>query len=220
MKFVANEKHGEVSALFERPDDAVVLYVLAHGAGAGMRHRFMDAIAAALHQRAVATFRFNFPFTEAGAGRPDHKQWLLATIRSAVDAAASAAPDLPLVAGGKSMGGRMTSTAQAQAPLPGVRGLVFLGFPLHPPKRESVERADHLANVRVPMLFLQGTRDDLAQLDLIEQVCGSLGDRATLHIVDTADHGFHVLKRSGRTDEEALTEIADATAAFAIGLAT
>ena len=208
MKFVANEKHGEVSALLERPDDARVLYVLAHGAGAGMRHQFMDAIAAALHERAVATFRFNFPFTEAGKGRPDHKKWLIPTIRAAVDAAAKAAPDLPLVAGGKSMGGRMTSTAQSETPLPGVRGLVFLGFPLHPPKRDSTASADHLTDVQIPMLFMQGTRDGLARLDLITQVSDSLGDRATLHIVDTADHGFHVLKRSGRTDDGVLAELA------------
>lgn len=219
MKFVANEKHGEVTALLERPDGAKVLYVLAHGAGAGMRHTFMDAIAAALHERGVATFRYNFPYMEAGKKRPDHAKWLTPTIRAAVVAAAEAAPDLPLVAGGKSMGGRMTSLAQSETPLPGVRGLVFLGFPLHAPKRDSVDRAAHLADVRIPMLFMQGTRDSLARLDLIQQVCDSLGDRATLHIVDTADHGFHVLKRSGRTDEEALTEIADAVASFCLGLA-
>jgi predicted alpha/beta-hydrolase family hydrolase len=219
VKLVVSENAGEVSALLERPADAQVLYVLAHGAGAGMRHSFMDAIAEALGKRRVATFRYAFPYMEAGKRRPDHFKTLIATVRAAVAAAARAAPDLPIVAGGKSMGGRMTSRAAAEEPLPGVRGLVFVGFPLHPPKKDGTQRAEHLADVAVPMLFVQGTRDRLARMDLIEQVVSSLGARARMHVIESGDHGFHVLKRSGRTDDEALDEIADAVAEFALSLA-
>jgi predicted alpha/beta-hydrolase family hydrolase len=204
-----SERIGRVSGILTRPSDAGVLYLLAHGAGAGMRHRFMEAIAGALAERGVATLRYQFPYTEAGARRPDPPAVLHATVRAAVATAAEVAPDLPCIAGGKSMGGRMTSGAAAREPLPGVAGLVFLGFPLHPPKRPSEDRAEHLSTVGVPMLFLQGTRDDLADLGLITGVCARLGPRATLHVVDGADHGFEVLKRSGRTDGEVLVELAE-----------
>ncbi len=209
-RFVATEAQGEVSGLLQRPDDARALYVLAHGAGAGMTHAFMTAIADRLAARGIATFRFQFPYTEAGRKRPDHRKTLVPTIRAAVARAQDLAPDLPVIAGGKSMGGRMTSIAAAEAPLPGVRALAFLGFPLHAPGKPGTERAAHLPDVTVPMLFLQGTRDKLAELELITPVCKDLGDAAILHVVDGADHGFHVLVRSGRTDDEVLDELADA----------
>jgi len=203
-----------VSALLQRPPEARLLYVLAHGAGAGMRHPFLASMASALAERGIATFRYQFPYVEAQTRRPDPPGVLEATVRSAVAAAASAAPGLPLVAGGKSVGGRMTSNAQAKQPLPGVRGLVFLGFPLHPPKRAGDARAEHLSAVQVPMLFLQGTRDDLAELQLLEPVCRRLGDRATLHVVEGADHSFRVLKRSGRNDADVLEELVDTVATW------
>lgn len=201
---------GDVSGIFLRPDDACAAYVLAHGAGAGMRHRFMEAIAAALAARGVATLRYQFPYLEHGSRRPDPPGVLEATVRAAVASAHELAPDLPLVAGGKSMGGRMTSGAMARRSLEGVRGLAFLGFPLHPAKQPGVARAEHLERVQVPMLFLQGTRDDLADLGLITGVCNGLGSRATLHVVDGADHSFAVLKRSGRTDTQVQEELANA----------
>jgi predicted alpha/beta-hydrolase family hydrolase len=200
---------GDVSAILLRPDDAWGGYVLAHGAGAGMRHRFMEAIAQALAARGMATLRYQFPYVEAGSRRPDPPDVLEATVRAAVGRARELLPDLPLVAGGKSMGGRMTSNAAAHRPLDGVRALVFLGFPLHPPRRPATSRAEHLERVEAPMLFLQGTRDDLADLGLMTGVCHGLGPRATLHVVEGADHGFSVLKRSGRTDAEVLDELAD-----------
>jgi hypothetical protein len=206
---------GEVSALLVRPAGARRLLVLAHGAGAGMRHRFLEALAGRLAGRSIATFRYQFPYLEAGRRRPDPPAALTATVRAAVAAAATVAPGLPLFAGGKSMGGRMTSTAAAEAPLPGVRGLVFFGFPLHPAGRPGTSRGAHLARVEPPMLFLQGTRDKLAELDLLVPVCAGLGERATLHEVDGADHSFHVLKRSGRTDDEVLDELAVTTDAWA-----
>jgi hypothetical protein len=209
---------GEVSALLELPAGARWLLVLAHGAGAGMRHRFLEAAAAKLAARGIATFRYQFPYMEAGSGRPDRPPKLVATVRAAVAAAAREAPGLPLLAGGKSMGGRMTSTAAAEEPLPGVRGLVFFGFPLHPPGRPGTERAAHLAAVSAPMLFLQGTRDDFAGLDLLRPVLAPLGALATLHVVDGADHSFGVRKASGRTGEEVLDELADAVAAWADAL--
>jgi len=208
LEIAVADRVGRVSGLLTRPDEARVLYVLAHGAGADMRHRFMEAIAAALAERGVASLRYQFPYTEAGGRRPDPPAVLEATVRAAVAAAANAAPDLPLIAGGKSMGGRMTSGAAARGPLPGVSGLVFLGFPLHRPKQPSEDRAEHLSQVTLPMLFLQGTRDDLADLGLINGVCARLGELATLHVVEGADHGFGVLKRSGRTDAEVLEELA------------
>jgi predicted alpha/beta-hydrolase family hydrolase len=197
--------------MFLRPDDAWALYVLAHGAGAGMRHRFMEAIAAALAARGVATLRYQFPYFERGSRRPDPPAMLEATVRAVVARAHELAPELPLVAGGKSMGGRMTSNAMARRSLDGVRGLVFLGFPLHAAKQPGVARAEHLERVETPMLFLQGTRDSLAELDLITGVCDHLGARAALHVVEGADHSFSVLKRSGRTDGQVLDELADVT---------
>jgi len=203
---------GELSALLLRPPEARSLLVFAHGAGAGIEHRFMTAVAERLAARRVATFRYQFPYMEAGRRRPDRPPKLTAAVRAAVDAASAAAPGLPLFAGGKSMGGRMTSTAAAEEPLPGVRGLVFFGFPLHPAGRPGTARGDHLDAVTVPMLFLQGTRDRLADLDLLRPICDRLGDRATLRVIDGADHGFHVLKRSGRTDDEVLDQLADLAA--------
>jgi predicted alpha/beta-hydrolase family hydrolase len=186
----------EVSALFSRPTNARHLLVLAHGAGAGMNHPFMENLADELAAAGVATLRYQFPYMEERRRVPDAPAVLTATVVAAVRAAAKEAPDLPLFAGGKSMGGRMTSQAAAQGPLDGVRGLVFFGFPLHPPKRPSTKRADHLTKVTVPMLFLQGTRDDLADLGLLRPVCAKLGPLATLSVVQGADHSFHMLKRS------------------------
>jgi uncharacterized protein len=217
LEITVGERVGRVSGVLTRPEHARVLYVLAHGAGAGMRHRFMEAIADALAERGVASLRYQFPYTEAGARRPDPPAVLEATVRAAVVAAAQAAPDLPLIAGGKSMGGRMTSGAAARASLPGVQGLVFLGFPLHRPKQPSEDRAAHLGQVTLPMLFLQGTRDDLADLGLITSVCARLGALATLHVVDGANHGFEVLKRSGRTGAEVLAELADTVVSWCRG---
>jgi predicted alpha/beta-hydrolase family hydrolase len=200
---------GDVSGIFLRPDDAWAVYVLAHGAGAGMRHHFMEDISRALAGRGMATLRYQFPYLEHGSRRPDPPGVLEATVRAAVATARELAPDLPQVAGGKSMGGRMTSNAMAHRPLEDVRGLVFLGFPLHPAKQPGVARAEHLGRVKSPMLFLQGTRDALADLGLITGVCDGLGARATLHIIDGADHSFSVLKRSGRSDAQVLEEVAD-----------
>jgi len=215
-------ERGDVSALFLRPRGARCLYLLAHGAGAGMNHVFMEAIAARLAHYKIATLRFQFPFTEAGRRRPDHAKTLIATVRAAAARAARIARGLPIIAGGKSMGGRMTSQAQASEPLPGVQALAFLGFPLHPAKKPGTDRADHLRNVQVPMLFLQGTRDALADLELLRPVVRALAarpsSRDTLHIVDGADHGFGVLKRSGRTNDEVLDELAAGVANFAAGV--
>jgi predicted alpha/beta-hydrolase family hydrolase len=208
-----------VSALLLRPADAQCLYVFAHGAGAGMQHRFMEAASARLAEHGIASLRYHFPYMEAGSRGPDSRNTLLATVRAAVLTAIDAAPDLPLLAGGKSMGGRMTSLAAAEAALPGVRGLVFFGFPLHPAGRPSSERAAHLAKVQLPMLFLQGERDRLADLDLLRPVCAGLGERATLHVVPDADHSFHVPKRSGRTDDEVLAELAQTVAKWSSTLA-
>jgi uncharacterized protein len=204
-----------VSALLLRPAAPRALYLLAHGAGAGMTHRFLAAFARALADRGVATLRYQFPYVEAGGRRPDPRPLLLATVRAAAAAAAERADGLTLLAGGKSMGGRMTSLAAAETPLPGVVGLVFAGFPLHAARRSGTERADHLALVPLPMLFLSGTRDALAELPLLRPVCARLGDRAELHVVEGADHGFDVLRASGRTGGEVLAELADAVRAFA-----
>jgi predicted alpha/beta-hydrolase family hydrolase len=209
------EGAGEVSALLSRPANARWLLVLAHGAGAGMNHAFMEALAGALASVGLATFRYQFPYMEQRRRVPDAPGVLRATVGAALRAAAEAAPGLPLLAGGKSMGGRMTSQAAAQHPLDGARGLVFFGFPLHPPNQPGTKRADHLVKVTTPMLFLQGTRDTLADLKLLRPVCANLGSRATLHVIETADHGFHVLKKSGRTDAEVLQELADTTASWA-----
>jgi predicted alpha/beta-hydrolase family hydrolase len=204
---------GAVSALWLRPPDAIAALTLAHGAGAGMRHPFMEQLATALAGAGIASLRYQFPYREAGRRVPDRPPRLHATVRAAVAHAAGLAPDLPLVAGGKSMGGRMSSQAAAGGSLD-VRGLVFFGFPLHPPKKPGIERAAHLATVDVPMLFLQGTRDALAGLELLVPVCDRLGARATLHQVAAADHGFAVLKRSGRSAEEVLHELATTTRAW------
>jgi uncharacterized protein len=219
LSFVATAAKGKVSALLTRPESARRLLVFAHGAGAGMRHRFMQDMSARLAAAGIATLRFQFPYMEAGGRRPDARPVLLATIRAAMAAAHTAAPELPLLAGGKSMGGRMTSLAAAEAPLPNVRGLVFFGFPLHPAGRPSTERAEHLERVELPILFLQGERDKLAELDLLRPICAGLGARATLHVVPTADHGFHVLRSSGRSDGEVLEDLARTVAAWAAALA-
>jgi len=210
------ERVGRVPALLELPPDARALYVLAHGAGAGMHHRFMEAIAAGLAGRRVATLRYQFPYMEAGGRRPDPPGVLEATVRAAVACAAQAAPALPLIAGGKSLGGRMTSSAAAKGPLPGVRGIVFLGFPLHAPGKPGTDRAAHLERVQIPMLFLQGTRDALADLSLIRGVCERL-TRATLHVVEGGDHSFAVLKRSGRTEAEVMAELVETIVAWMTG---
>ena len=214
IQFQATTSKGDVSALIERPRGAKALYVLAHGAGAGMRHPFMEDVAARLADREIATFRYQFPYMEAGRKRPDFGKILEATVRSAVAEARRRVKGLPVFAGGKSMGGRMTTLAQASTPLEGVEGLAFLGFPLYPAGKPSTERAAHLADVAVPMLFVQGTRDALADLELLRPVLKGLGRRARLHVVEGGDHSFKVLKRSGREPDEVMDEIADALAAF------
>jgi uncharacterized protein len=203
-----------VSALLVRPPQARACYVFAHGAGAGMTHASMETIAAGLGERGIATLRYQFPYMEKASKRPDPPPIAHAAVRAAVAQAMQSCPDLPIVAGGKSFGGRMTSQAQAIAPLAGVRGLAFLAFPLHPAGKPSSDRARHLSDVKIPMLFLQGTRDALAELSLLEPVVKSLGSLATLHLVKEADHSFHVLARSGRNDREVMTEVLDAFAAW------
>ena len=200
--------------LIDASAGAQAALVLAHGAGAGMRHPFMAAIAQGLAARGIAVLRYEFPFMAQGSKRPDPPAVAQAAVRAAVDEAARRWPALPLFAGGKSFGARMSSQAQAAASLPGVRGLVFFGFPLHPAGKPSVARAEHLAQVRLPMLFLQGTRDALADLDLVRATTGQLGERATLHVVEGADHGFEVLKRSGRTNEQVIEELVATAAAW------
>lgn len=204
-----------VSALLVRPDDAHALYVLAHGAGADMHHAFMAEIADRLATVGIATMRYQFPYTENGSRRIDRQPLLLTTVRAAVQRGVELADGLPVVAGGKSMGGRMTSLAAAASALPGVRGIVFLGFPLHPAGEPATTRADHLAQLDVPTLFVQGNRDALAELELLRPV---LPARATLHVVAHADHGFSVLVRSGRKAAEVMAEIAAAVDAFVRGL--
>jgi hypothetical protein len=206
-----------VSGLWEKPAKARACLVLAHGAGAGMAHRGMVSLADGLAERGVATLRFQFPYMERGAKRPDPPAVAHAAVRAAVAEAARRAGDLPLFAGGRSFGGRMTSQAQAAAPLPGVRGLVFFAFPLHPAGKPGTERADHLADVNVPMLFLQGTRDELAGLDLLRPVVAGLGERATLRLFEDADHSFHVPAKTGRRDPEVLAEILDVAADWMAG---
>ena len=212
---VAVPENGEVSALLVRPPTARWLLVLGHGAGAGMAHPFLERLARELAEVGVATLRYQFPYMEERRRIPDNPDLLAATVAAAVRAARETAPKLPLLAGGKSMGGRMTSQAAAQGLLAPVKGLVFFGFPLHPPNRPGTKRAEHLARVSVPMLFLQGTRDTLADLTLLLPVCQKLGSRATLHIIPEADHSFHVLKKSGKTDEEVMKELAQTTASWA-----
>ena len=207
-----------VSGLLQTPPKARACYVLAHGAGAGMNHPFLAAVAAELKERGIASLRYQFPYMEAGGKRPDPPKLAQAAVRAAVAEASRLFPGLPLIAGGKSFGGRMTSQAQAAAPLAGVRGLAFLGFPLHPAGRPSRDRADHLFDVRIPMLFLQGTRDALAELAELEPLCAALGALATLQLFADADHSFHVPARSGRTDRQIRTDMLDALAAWAIPL--
>jgi uncharacterized protein len=209
---------GDVSGLLARPANARALYVLAHGAGAGMRHPFLERVAERLGDQAIATLRYQFPYMERRARRPDPPAVAERTVRAAVLEAARAAPGLPLVAGGKSFGGRMTSAAQANEPLPGVRGLVFLGFPLHPPGRPGTARAEHLFRIEVPMLFVQGTRDEFAALDLLRPVIERLGERATLALVDGGDHSFHVLKRTGRSEAAVMDELVGTIAAWVSGV--
>jgi uncharacterized protein len=206
LRFPVLDKE-EVSASLLLPTHATSLLVLAHGAGAGMNHPFMSAIANQLAEDHVATFRYQFPYMEQRRGVPDKQPLLTATVAAAVATATQLAPALPLFAGGKSMGGRMTSLSASEQKLEAVRGLIFFGFPLHPPKCPSIKRAPHLQLVKLPMLFLQGTRDDLADLTLLRPICENLGPQTTLHIIEGADHSFHVLKRSGRTDSQVLAEL-------------
>jgi uncharacterized protein len=218
MRFLATPEKGEVSALLVRPDDASHLLVLGHGASTDMRHATLRTIAERMADVGIATFRYNFPYMENGKGR-DSQEVCTSTVRSAVAAAHRAAPDLPLLAGGHSFGGRMTSTAASESPLDGVRGLVFFAFPLHMPGKPDTKRAEHLGAVTVPMLFLSGTRDELADLDLLQPVCKKLGKRATLHRLDTADHGFRTLKRSRKSEEDVFDEMARIVRDWASGLA-
>ncbi|OPY93689.1 alpha/beta hydrolase [Bradyrhizobium sacchari] len=208
------ERIGTVSAILTQPAHARACYVLAHGAGADMRHAFMAKVAVGLAERGIATFRFNFPYMEEKKGRPDQPAVAHAAIRAAVAEAARQCLGVRLIAGGKSFGGRMTSQAQSKAPLPGVKGLAFLGFPLHAAKKPSSERAEHLASIAIPMLFLQGTRDDLADLGHLKPVIAALGAKATLHEIEGGDHSFAVLKKSGRSNDEALAEVLDVLVAW------
>ena len=203
-----------VSALWLQPPKPRWTYVFAHGAGAGMHHSFMAALSQALVDASVATLRYQFPYMERGSKRPDSPAVAHAAVRAAVAAARKRLPGTPLFAGGKSFGGRMTSQAQAAEAMPGVRGLVFVGFPLHPAGKPGIDRAAHLAQVAVPMLFLQGTRDELADLALLQGVVQGLGNQATLHIEDDADHAVHVRTRSGRNDAQVVLALADAMAAW------
>jgi uncharacterized protein len=215
LRLPINDSIGDVAAFLLRPPDAWLLYVLAHGAGAGMRHPFLEQISAALAALGIATFRYQFPYMEAGRGRPDVPSLLEATVRAAVTRAGEIVPELPVIAGGKSLGGRMTSSAAAAKPLERVHGLAFLGFPLHPPGQPGTRRAEHLHQVTTPMLFLQGTRDAFARLDLITDVCRGLEPRATLRVIEGADQSFGVTKRAGRTAGQVYGELAGAIAEWA-----
>ena len=216
-KVLATPEQGEVSALLVRPADATHLLVLGHGASTNMRHAILQAIADRLAEVGIATFRYNFPYSENGKGR-DSQAVCTATVRSAVAAAREAVPDLPLLAGGHSFGGRMTSTAASESPIEGVVGLVFFSFPLHGAGKPETKRTEHLDAVALPMLFLSGTRDELAETGLLRQVCGKLGERATLHILDTADHGYKVLKKSRASPEGVFAEMARVVRGWASGL--
>jgi len=207
-------KAGSVSALLTVPDDASACFVFAHGAGAGMSHSFMEAVAAGLAERDIATVRYQFAYMEKGSKRPDPPAVAHAVVRAAIAFAVGRFPHLPLIAGGKSFGGRMTSQAQAEEPLPGVRGLAFFGFPLHPSGKPAAERGEHLKQIKLPMLFLQGERDKLAELLLLKPLIRDLGERATLRVLPFADHSFHVPARSGRTDDETLAIALDAFATW------
>ena len=212
------EGHGKVSGLLLKPTKPQWLLLLGHGAGAGMRHKFMEALANELARVDIATLRYQFLYMEQRRRVPDSPGVLTATVAAAFDAAKKSAPGLPLLAGGKSLGGRMTSHAGAQGSLSGVRGLVFFGFPLHPPSAPGTKRADHLPKVPMPMLFLQGTRDTLADLTLLRPICAKLEPRATLHVIESADHSFYVLKRSGMDDAGVLRHLAETTASWAKSL--
>ena len=211
----AVEGAGLVPGLLQMPAEARACYVLAHGAGAGMRHPFLAGVAAGLGSRGIASLRYEFPYMERGSKRPDPPKIAHTAVRAAVAEAGRLAPGMPLLAGGKSFGGRMTSQAQAEWALPGVRGLAFLGFPLHPAGKPSQDRAEHLRGVKVPMLFLQGTRDALAELDQLEPVCKGLGKLASLKLFEGADHSFHVPAKSGQTDQEVMEELLNTFAAWA-----
>lgn len=206
VQFGVNEKAGAVSGLLLKPEAAEAFMVLAHGAGAGMRHRFMEQVAVKLAASGVATLRYQFPYMEKRVKRPDSEAVMLDTVCAAIVAAKKLAGGLPLFAGGKSMGGRMTSLAAARQPLPDVRGLVFFGFPLHAAGRPGAERGEHLKAIAAPMLFLQGSRDALAELKLLKPLCAQLGKRTELFVLEGGDHSFHMLKTSGRSDEEVLDE--------------
>jgi hypothetical protein len=214
FKFNATEQHGKVSAILVRPEDAKMLLLLAHGAGNDMLHPGQEKLAMALAEEGVASLRYNFPFKEKGNKAPNTAKVMMQTVRSAVDAATKAAPELPLFAGGRSMGGRMTSLAASELALIGVRGIIFFGFPLHAAGKTGSERADHLMQVDLPLLFVSGTRDTLAGLDLLRPVVKKLGSRAQLHIVDEADHSFKLLKRSERTEDGVYAEIAGAVSGW------
>ncbi len=211
---LATPEKGDVSALLMRPDGATHLLVFGHGASTNMRHATMQKIAEALAEQGIATFRYNFPYSEKGGGR-NSTETCVATIRNAVKAAHKAAPDLTLLAGGHSFGGRMTSTAQSEQPLDGVKGLVFFSFPLHLPGRPDTKRAEHLVNIDIPMLFLTGTRDALAELDLLKPMVERLGEPATLHLIDTADHSYKILKKTRTSAEDVFAEIARVTKGWA-----
>ena len=213
LRFMVSERAGDVSAVLERPPGASCLFVFAHGAGAGMHHTFMASMSTRLARRGVATLRFQFPYMEQGKRRPDHRKRLTNTVREAIAAARRSTRGLPIFAGGKSMGGRMTTLAAADEPLESVRGLVFFGFPLHPAGKPGIERAAHLPDIDLPMLFLQGDRDALCNLALLDQALRPV-ERPTVHVLTGADHGFHVLKRSGRTDDDVMDELASTAAAW------
>ena len=208
LKFIASKSSGEVSGILILPEKPKFLLLFAHGAGVGMKHPFMEKVSNYLAEENIGTLRYNFPYTEKKTKRPDPAPILMQTVRSAVEAAKKYTGDIPIFAGGKSMGGRMTSMAESKEPLNGIKGIIFFGFPLHAPSKPSGERGEHLFNVSIPMLFLQGTRDKLADLKLLKPIVRKLKEKATLHILDGADHSFHFLISSGRNDEDVLKEIA------------
>ena len=218
IRIALDDQRG-VSGLLQKPAQPIACYVLAHGAGAGMQHPFMNSVADGLADRRVATLRYQFPYMEAGAKRPDRPAVAQGAVRAAVEAAARLMPGVPLFAGGKSFGGRMTSQAQAETPLPAIRGLIFLGFPLHPQNKPASTRGNHLSHVAIPMLFLQGGRDRLASPLLLTQVTHGLGKLASLVVIEHADHSFHVPVRSGTTDMQAMTVLLDALTAWVSRLA-
>ena len=209
IEFFVSEKAGAVSGLLMKPNEARVLLILAHGAGAGMRHRFMENVAAKLSNHKVATLRYQFPYMQKRTKRPDPQRVLTDTVRAAVAKAKKEAGNLLLFAGGKSMGGRMTSLAAAEQPLDSVRGLLFLGFPLHAAGRPDAERGQHLIDIKIPLLFLQGSRDALADLKLLKPLCARIGKRAELYVTEGGDHSFHMLKSAARSDDDVLDEVVE-----------